>query len=54
MDCCTEAEKCGVGYGDCDFDNQCQDGLVCGDDNCNNGFGDTAYDCCEDPNALGK
>ena len=36
--------------GDCDFDAECQDDLVCGDDNCGSGFPDTSFDCC----AFGK
>ena len=35
--------------GDCDFDYECQDGLICGIDNCKGGFPDDAYDCCYDP-----
>ena len=31
--------------GDCDHDYECQDGLICGDDNCP-GFPDDAFDCC--------
>ena len=31
--------------GDCDFNAECQEGLVCGDDNCGSGF-DESYDCC--------
>merc|ERR1712121_96015 len=33
-DCCTEANKCSEGKGDCDYDVDCMAGLVCGDDNC--------------------
>ena len=51
--CCTETEKCSLGQGDCDFDFECQYDLICGDDNCNSGFPDTAYDCCEQP-PIGK
>ena len=33
--------------GDCDFDNQCQEGLICGANNCLASFGfDTHTDCC--------
>ena len=49
MTCCsTKEEKCSVGQGDCDFDHECQSGLVCGEDNCDSGFPGT-YDCCEIP-----
>ena len=43
--CCTEENKCGPMQGDCDHDYECQDGLICGDDNCP-GFPDDGYDCC--------
>merc|ERR1712212_76517 len=32
--CCTSSNRCGVGEGDCDHDSDCQDGLICGRDNC--------------------
>jgi len=32
--CCTETNKCWVGEGDCDNDDDCQDGLQCGTNNC--------------------
>ena len=32
--CCTEANPCVEGDGDCDNDKQCQGGLVCGKNNC--------------------
>ena len=32
--CCTTENKCKEGDGDCDYDDQCQDGFVCGRDNC--------------------
>jgi len=44
---CTTSNKCGVGEGDCDSDNQCADGLFCGEDNCNNDALPNDYDCCE-------
>ena len=48
---------CGLGGGDCDYDNDCQDGLVCGEDRCgdfpeNKDWGGGIYgprlyyDCC--------
>merc|ERR1712126_627202 len=33
-DCCTYYNKCEAGQGDCDTDNDCKDGLKCGNDNC--------------------
>merc|ERR1711962_147094 len=32
--CCSTSNRCGVGQGDCDRDSDCQDGLICGNDNC--------------------
>ena len=32
--CCTTENRCKGGDGDCDYDGQCQDGYVCGRDNC--------------------
>ena len=45
---------CGLGGGDCDYDHDCQDGLVCGEDRCSDfpenkdwGWYDHLYyDCC--------
>ena len=47
---------CGLGGGDCDYDHDCQDGLVCGEDRCgdfpeNKDWGAyygprLYYDCC--------
>ncbi len=28
--CCTSRSRCGIGEGDCDADNECLGGLVCG------------------------
>ena len=41
------AQKCSIGQGDCDFDYECQDGLICGSENCGSGFPNSDYDCCE-------
>ena len=51
MSCCTSANPCGDGQGDCDTDEECIDGLKCGqgnglDDNCGASFSDDGYDCC--------
>jgi hypothetical protein len=42
-DCCTALSPCGIDQGDCDSDDQCGLGLVCGSNNCPWGGGD---DCC--------
>ena len=50
--CCTTDNPCKLGDGDCDYDSQCQDGYVCGRDNClkmngpDSGFHPVA-DCCK-------
>ena len=45
--CCTADSPCGEDEGDCDHDNDCQDGLQCGSDNCPTGFNFPAdADCC--------
>ena len=49
--CCSSSNKCGVGEGDCDVDDDCQADLKCGTDNCRlgeNGF-PSFYDCCYVP-----
>lgn len=64
-DCCTLAVEqahlcevgepclCGADEGDCDDDSECEEGLICGSDNCpeDSGFHDT-HDCCYDPFAA--
>ena len=67
MDCCREGRlydwtwckpdnKCGHGEGDCDNDDECQDGLVCGTDNCRAISGisglNAKKDCCYDPEMV--
>ena len=47
--CCTISNQCGIGQGDCDFDNQCSGDLVCGHNNCPSHFPQHA-DCCESVN----
>jgi len=48
--CCTAKNKCSIGEGDCDHDDDCASGLVCGHNNCRsefgwiNGYGEE--DCC--------
>ena len=62
--CCTPDNKCGEDEGDCDSDNDCQEGLKCGVDNCSNKGNanpkpfpnnewDATDDCCYKP-AKGK
>ena len=43
--CCTSSNQCDIGEGDCDYDQDCADGLICGTDNCPSDFPATA-DCC--------
>jgi len=48
----TSDDKCGVDEGDCDKDEDCQDGLICGKNNCSNKSGeewDDSDDCCYAP-----
>ena len=46
--CCTSDKPCGVGGGDCDNDNECQAGLTCGTDNCQDFHPEaqSSADCC--------
>merc|ERR1719317_208541 len=50
--CCTAANPCGLGEGDCDRDDQCSGDLTCGIDNCDRksmpSF-DSTDDCCQRP-----
>ena len=48
--CCTEANPCQEGEGDCDGNNQCAGSLVCGENMCpkRSPFDDTD-DCCVKP-----
>ena len=54
MDCCKPGDDCGVGEGDCDNDEDCANGLKCGNDNCYYDFPttdirdnwDITADCC--------
>ena len=50
-DCCTETQSCDVGQGDCDSDDDCLDGLKCGENNCKSDFdwGKDSTDCCYRP-----
>ena len=45
-DCCNRTNKCGVGEGDCDSDDDCKGNLVCGADNCRGSTFDPNDDCC--------
>merc|ERR1711937_942524 len=49
--CCSSTNKCGEGEGDCDNDNECQSGLVCGKDNCQSFIpgAHSQADCCVKP-----
>ena len=46
--CCSYAEPCDLGEGDCDFDWECRGVLVCGRSNCNKGAFNDNSDCCEE------
>jgi len=58
--CCNENNKCDVGEGDCDSDDDCMEGLKCGSDNCLSArwFWDENWDsyddCCYKPDANRK
>ena len=45
-DFCAPSSKCEDGKGDCDRDNECQNGLVCGTDNCQGNEYEPSDDCC--------
>ena len=48
-DFCSTETPCTLGQGDCDHDEECDEDLVCGDDNCQQDFSDRAHeetDCC--------
>lgn len=50
--CCDENNRCDVGEGDCDWDPDCIDGLLCGKSNCPSTRSedwDSADDCCYRP-----
>jgi len=54
MSCCTSSSPCKEDEGDCDTANDCESGLVCGNNNCpfKSGFPDSDYDCCEKPSGI--
>ena len=46
-DFCTSQNPCGTDQGDCDTHDECQDGLVCGSNNCPDYLGfHSEFDCC--------
>ena len=49
---CSSEKPCSEHQGDCDFNDECQNGLHCGSKNCPNSFGYYVVDCCyySDPN----
>lgn len=50
--CCSTSNRCGLGGGDCDGDNECETGLVCSVNNCvgfSNKWQDKEFDCCTFP-----
>ena len=52
--CCTTANPCSLGKGDCNSDNECGGDLICGVNNCQRdfGFGFSTADCCIDASML--
>jgi len=52
--CCTTANPCSLGKGDCNSDSECGGDLICGVDNCQRdfGFGHINADCCIDASML--
>ena len=47
---CTAENPCGHNEGDCNYDNDCQPGLKCGQGNCPAFLGyDQSIDCCRKP-----
>ena len=47
--CCTKENPCSEGDGDCDVDEDCKDGLICGTNNCDKSkFNFKWADCCEE------
>ena len=49
-DCCTAETPCDYLDGDCDTDDHCGEGFICGQDNCQGTGFDATDDCCN----LGK
>ena len=47
-DCCTVDNTCAEGRGDCDSDDECDNGLVCGKNACGSGYR-LGMDCCVKP-----
>ena len=50
--CCSFESPCGLAEGDCDYDNECLGGLLCGTNNCFFFLFSYGFDCCYHP-ALG-
>ena len=47
--CCSTKNQCGIDQGDCDSDDECADGFICGLNNCPDSFSRYASaDCCTD------
>ena len=47
ISCCSSDSRCGIYQGDCDNDNECEDGLSCGTNNCPEAFEWSHADCCQ-------
>jgi len=53
---CSKSDPCSKGQGDCDYDNDCQGELICGENNCKDIHGNDAAslaDCCHLPVGVG-
>ena len=51
---CTSANPCGVDQGDCNSNDECQESLVCGSNNCPDSLGfDPETDCCTNNVVVG-
>jgi len=49
-DCCTYANQCSKGEGDCDWDYHCKGSMKCGSNNCHKSLGYPSWaDCCYYP-----
>ena len=52
--CCSKNNQCGYNEGTCVSDDECQDDLVCGQDNCIGERFTDSHDCCTTKDELGK
>ena len=54
LHCCSKNNQCGYNEGTCVSDDECQDDLVCGQDNCIGERFTDSHDCCTTKDELGK